>query len=201
MSSTNSFLESFLVNKNWSHICNSRTFSSLFVDKTKKLTWFSFVYFHTVFQQKQSNLLMTTIPFFIITFQSFVKQKQFSLWSKNKTFGKEVTSYTTLERRSIQYMKPSIMFFSISKTVTLFISNIFCMLSSDKSNNFRYFGPYGTWAKCHCVLYACNVMVWCQLSRMRCQDVHMFSFKSNSGLLQPSFLFVDQVRHTKSGRL
>lgn len=37
----------------------SRLFSSLFLDKTKqkKLTRFLFIYFHTVFQQKQHNLL------------------------------------------------------------------------------------------------------------------------------------------------
>lgn len=52
----------------------SRLFSSLFLDKTKqkKLTRFLFIYFHTVFQQKQHNLLHPL--FFKITFQSFLKQ-------------------------------------------------------------------------------------------------------------------------------
>lgn len=53
-------------------------------------------------------------------------------------------------------MKPSLSC-PFQKNMIRLISTIFCMLASHKSNNFRYFREYWTWAKCHCVLYLCNV--------------------------------------------
>lgn len=78
-------------------------------------------------------------------------QKHFSFEAEIRSLGNR-TSYTALEKRSIQYMKLSLFFPFQKLMIIISISNKPCMLASDKSNNFRYFREYGTWAKCHCVL-------------------------------------------------